>query len=78
MSTLSCLFALVALFPSGKSRMSPTAQIDGCDSNCSVGCTFTKPPGESEFGPRALDIQLVFGLDPYVGTLGTIPVLSGQ
>ena len=36
MSTLSCPFTLAALFPSGKSRMSPTAQIDGCDSNCSV------------------------------------------
>ena len=67
-STLSCPFTLLALFPSGKSRMSPIAQMEECDSSCSVGCIFTKPPGESESGPNELDIQAVFGLGPYVGT----------
>ena len=70
MSTLSCLGAFVALFPSGKSRISPTAQIDGYDSSCRVGCIFTKPSGDSEFGPRELDTQAVFGLGPYVETWG--------
>ena len=70
-STLNCPLVLAALFPSGKSRISPTAQIEGCDSSCSVGRTFTKPPGESDVGPRASDIQAVFGLGPYVGTYET-------
>ena len=69
-STLKCPCAFVALFPSWKSRISPTAQIEECDSSCSVGRTFTNPPDESDVGPRALDIHAVFGLGPYVGTYG--------
>lgn len=68
MRTLNCPFIFAALFPFGKSRISPTAQIEGCDSNCSVGRTLTNPSDDSEFWPRASDIQAVFGLGPYVGT----------
>ena len=68
MSTLNCPLALAALFPSGKSTISPTAQMEEWDSSCSVGCIFTKPLEESEFGPSASDTQAVFGFGPYVGT----------
>ena len=59
-----CLFTFAALFPFGKSRMSPTAHIEGCDVSYSVGCTLTKPSAESELWPRASDIQVVFDLCP--------------